>query len=140
MRRRQWTATLRLELERAFAAADRANNAIAPASMMADGPFKAIQPRARCSWPPAKQGSTAEPLDTLLPRIGEVPFSSERKLMSTIYRHTAQQDRGIRVFTKGAPDILLTRCSFELSGDGGASAHATSVAPRSCRVNEELAG
>jgi P-type Ca2+ transporter type 2C len=47
--------------------------------------------------------------------VGEVPFSSERKLMSTVHRDTEQQDRGI-VFTKGAPDVLLTRCTHELVG------------------------
>ena len=36
--------------------------------------------------------------------------------MSTLHRDTEQHDRGI-VFTKGAPDVLLTRCSRELVGD-----------------------
>jgi Ca2+-transporting ATPase len=48
--------------------------------------------------------------------VSEVPFSSERKLMSTLHRDTEDQDRGI-VFTKGAPDVLLPRCSRELVGD-----------------------
>ena len=46
------------------------------------------------------------------PRIGEVPFSSERKLMSTL--HAAPD--GPRLLTKGAPDVLVARCSHELSG------------------------
>ena len=62
-----------------------------------------------------KAGLLAEPLEARLPRVSEVPFSSERKLMSTLHRDTEQQDRGI-VFTKGAPDVLLTRCSRELVG------------------------
>jgi Ca2+-transporting ATPase len=37
--------------------------------------------------------------------------------MSTIHRDTANEHAGI-VFTKGAPDVLLTRCAFELVGDG----------------------
>ena len=36
--------------------------------------------------------------------------------MSTLHRDTEQQDRGI-VFTKGAPDVLLTRCSREFVGE-----------------------
>ena len=44
------------------------------------------------------------------------PFSSERKLMSTLHRHTEQQDRAV-VFTKGAPDVLLARCTFEAVDD-----------------------
>jgi Ca2+-transporting ATPase len=55
-------------------------------------------------------------LDEQLPRVGEVPFSSERKLMSTVHRDTGQPGMGI-VFTKGAPDVLLTRCTRELVGE-----------------------
>jgi magnesium-transporting ATPase (P-type) len=62
-----------------------------------------------------KAGLQAEALEARLPRVSEVPFSSERKLMSTLHRDTEQQDRGI-VFTKGASDVLLTRCSRELVG------------------------
>jgi Ca2+-transporting ATPase len=36
--------------------------------------------------------------------------------MSTLHRDTEQHDRGI-VFTKGAPDVLLARCSRELVGE-----------------------
>ena len=44
-------------------------------------------------------------------RIGEVPFSSERKLMTTLQ---ADAERGgIAVVTKGAPDVLLGRCTAE---------------------------
>jgi Ca2+-transporting ATPase len=63
-----------------------------------------------------KAGLRSDVLDERLPRVGEVPFSSERKLMSTIHRDAGQQDRGI-VFTKGAPDVLLARCSSELLGE-----------------------
>jgi Ca2+-transporting ATPase len=36
--------------------------------------------------------------------------------MSTIHRDMDQQPRGV-VFTKGAPDVLLSRCTFEVVGD-----------------------
>ncbi len=42
------------------------------------------------------------------PRIGEAPFSSERKMMSTIHK---KDDGSIIQFTKGAPDEVLKRCS-----------------------------
>ncbi|HUP72502.1 MAG TPA: cation-translocating P-type ATPase [Acidimicrobiales bacterium] len=45
-------------------------------------------------------------------RVGEVPFSSERKLMSTL-EADAERDGGIDVVTKGAPDVLLSRCTHE---------------------------
>jgi Ca2+-transporting ATPase len=62
-----------------------------------------------------KAGLQAEALEARLPRVSEVPFSSERKLMSTLHRDNEQKGSGI-VFTKGAPDVLLTRCSQELVG------------------------
>jgi P-type Ca2+ transporter type 2C len=50
------------------------------------------------------------------PRVDEVPFSSERKLMSTVHADARRPDER-RVFTKGAPDVLLARCSGERKGD-----------------------
>lgn len=49
------------------------------------------------------------------PRIEEIPFSSERKRMTTIH----QMDDGKRVaFMKGAPEVVLERCSFVKDKDG----------------------
>ena len=47
-------------------------------------------------------------------RIGEVPFTSERKMMSVLGRRTT--DEHVRLFAKGAPDVLLERCTVELVG------------------------
>ncbi len=109
------TGPLRAELDRALAAAGRANNATVQEvdgqwSVHGDPTEGALLVAAR------KAGLIADDLDARLPRVGEVPFSSERKLMSTVHRDTAQPDRGI-VFTKGAPDVLLTRCTDELVGE-----------------------
>ncbi len=41
------------------------------------------------------------------PRIGEVPFDSGRKMMSTVHQ---TKDGKILQFTKGAPDEILKRC------------------------------
>ena len=49
-------------------------------------------------------------------RVGEVPFTSERKLMSTLQADAAHEGR-VAVFTKGAPDVLLVRCTHEQAGD-----------------------
>lgn len=43
--------------------------------------------------------------------VGEVPFTSERKLMSSLAADTERS--GIVVVTKGAPDVLLDRCTAE---------------------------
>jgi Ca2+-transporting ATPase len=45
-------------------------------------------------------------------RVGEVPFTSERKLMSTI-QDDVEGELGVAVVTKGAPDVLLARCTAE---------------------------
>ncbi len=49
-------------------------------------------------------------------RVLELPFTSERKLMSTVTRQAGSDDQ--HLFTKGAPDVLLERCSHaRLGGD-----------------------
>ncbi|MBQ5772345.1 MAG: HAD-IC family P-type ATPase, partial [Clostridia bacterium] len=51
---------------------------------------------------------------TQLVRIGEVPFDSGRKMMSTVHR----DEKGSLIqFTKGAPDEVLKRCSKALVGN-----------------------
>ncbi|MCL2546367.1 MAG: cation-translocating P-type ATPase [Oscillospiraceae bacterium] len=42
------------------------------------------------------------------PRIGDIPFDSGRKL-STV---AVEKESGVRVYTKGAPDVLLQRCNL----------------------------
>ena len=43
-----------------------------------------------------------------MPRIGEAPFDSMRKMMSTVHQ---SEDGSITQFTKGAPDEILRRCT-----------------------------
>jgi magnesium-transporting ATPase (P-type) len=45
-------------------------------------------------------------------RVGEIPFTSERKLMST-FQADADAGGRVAVVTKGAPDVLLARCTHE---------------------------
>lgn len=44
-------------------------------------------------------------------RIGEIPFDSDRKLMSTVNK----VDDETIMFTKGAPDVIFSRCRYALS-------------------------
>lgn len=48
------------------------------------------------------------------PRIGELPFDSERKLMSTLH----DMEGKITMYTKGAPDVLIERCGYFLDANG----------------------
>ncbi|MEZ5764006.1 MAG: cation-translocating P-type ATPase [Xanthobacteraceae bacterium] len=105
---------LAFELARALTAADRANNAILQEQdgrwiVQGDPTEGALIVAAR------KAGLAPDMLDTRFARIAEVPFSSERKLMTTIHTDTERRDRFI-VATKGAPDVLLAHCSHELVG------------------------
>ena len=45
---------------------------------------------------------------TLYPRIGEIPFDSMRKMMTTVHRN---QEGAIVQYTKGAPDEIAKRCT-----------------------------
>lgn len=49
------------------------------------------------------------------PRVGEVPFDSERKLMTTIHQ---AKDGQLLMTTKGAPDELLKRVSHFIDANG----------------------
>lgn len=46
-------------------------------------------------------------LYTNMKRVKDIPFDSTRKMMTTIHRI----NHGYRIITKGAPDVLLKRCS-----------------------------
>jgi P-type Ca2+ transporter type 2C len=105
---------LQTELNRALAVADRANNAVLQQhekdwTVQGDPTEGALIVAAR------KAGLHSDELAQRFQRVGEVPFSSERKLMSTVHTDAESSER-LLVFTKGAPDILLTRCSQELVG------------------------
>jgi len=108
------TGALASELERALAVADRANNATVGEqdgrwSVQGDPTEGALKVAA------GKAGLTQERLESRVPRVGEVPFSSERKLMSTLHLDSERDER-LLVFTKGAPDVLLPRCTAEMVG------------------------
>lgn len=49
-------------------------------------------------------------LEKDFPRVGEAPFDSGRKMMSTIHK----AKKGFIQYTKGAPDVVLDRCKTAL--------------------------
>lgn len=56
----------------------------------------------------AKLGSSKDQLNQDYPRIDEIPFDSDRKMMSTF--HDNFVDGKVVSFTKGAPDIVIDYC------------------------------
>lgn len=128
---------LRTELERALAVADRANNAELQERdgrwiVQGDPTEGALLVAAR------KAGLVPEDLEARLKRVGEVPFSSDRKLMSTVHTDAEQQER-LLVFTKGAPDVLLARCTRESVGEE-LRPLTSERREEIMRINDELAG
>jgi P-type Ca2+ transporter type 2C len=125
------------ELQRALAVADRANNSVLQQrdgrwTVQGDPTEGALVVAAR------KAGLESGALSKRFERVAEVPFSSERKLMSTVHTD-AETEAQFLVCTKGAPDVLLTRCSRELTGQE-ATPLSGDRRKAILAANEELAG
>ena len=77
-----------------------------------------------------KEGLDKNELEKTMPREAELPFDSERKMMSTIHPY----DGGYRVMVKGAPDVLLGRCVISKEEARGVLDHNGEMAGRALRV------
>ncbi len=55
-------------------------------------------------------GSTKNRLENFMPRVNEIPFDSNRKMMTTIHKIGNKY----RIITKGAPDVLLQKCTKQI--------------------------
>ena len=71
-----------------------------------------------------RHGINKNDLKKNYPRVGEAPFDSGRKMMSTVHwidsgmgEAVRGTDRSYIQFTKGAPDVILSKCTYRLSGD-----------------------
>ena len=62
----------------------------------------------------AKAGLRKAELDAELPRVGEIPFSSETKRFTTLH----ETPDGVVAYAKGAPEVILASCSRVLTADG----------------------
>jgi Ca2+-transporting ATPase len=62
----------------------------------------------------AKAGLQKESLDSEYPRMQEIPFSSETKRMTTLH----QTSDGLTAYAKGAPEMILDSCDWQLTADG----------------------
>ena len=57
-----------------------------------------------------KLGQKKYSLKVVFPRVGEAPFDSNRKMMSTVH----ETEGGFVQYTKGAPDVVIDRCTHYL--------------------------
>jgi Ca2+-transporting ATPase len=62
----------------------------------------------------AKAGLEQRELETRLPRVDEIPFTSESKRMTTLHA----TDDGIVAYAKGAPEVILGSCTRQLATSG----------------------
>jgi len=63
-----------------------------------------------------KGGIRSKTINGKYPRVKEIPFDSERKMMTTFHEMAGKDE--IVSFTKGAPDIIIDRCDkILLDGD-----------------------
>ena len=55
-----------------------------------------------------KAGMTKKELEKKYPRVHEIPFTSERKRMTTVHEMSEEK---LLAFMKGAPEVILDRCT-----------------------------
>lgn len=84
----------------------------------------------------AKAGLDVEETRRENPRLAEVPFDTEYKLMATFH---AEGD-AVRCYAKGAPDVLLARASRFLTADGGSAPIDDEARALIAAENDRLAG
>ncbi len=83
----------------------------------------------------AKNGLKKPDLEREYVRVGEAPFDSMRKMMSTVHR--TREDQIIQ-FTKGAPDEVLKRCAFAIK-DGKKVPMTEEIRAEVLKANKGLA-
>ncbi|MEM3736514.1 MAG: calcium-translocating P-type ATPase, SERCA-type [Candidatus Bathyarchaeia archaeon] len=82
-----------------------------------------------------KIGISVEEVRNQYPKVGEIPFSSNRKCMSTIH---ATPDGRALAFVKGAPEVVIARCN-RIHLSGGVRILTEEDRREIYRINDELA-
>jgi Ca2+-transporting ATPase len=83
----------------------------------------------------AKAGLWKQELEQQQPRVGEIPFSSETKRMTTMHAISGGKKM---VYMKGAPEIVLEKCTKVLT-NGKASKLTENDRAKLLKVNEAMA-
>jgi len=84
----------------------------------------------------AKLGLNPTELRLENPRVEEIPFSSERKRMTTIHRF---EDGRVLAILKGAPELVLGACD-RVRADGASTELAAGTRARILEANAAMAG
>jgi len=78
-----------------------------------------------------REGVDKRALEGQMPRRAQLPFDSDRKLMSTVH---SKPGGGFRVCVKGAPDVLVGKCRLSPAGVRAVLSANESMACRALRV------
>ena len=81
----------------------------------------------------AAAGYDKTTLQQQMPRLAEIPFDSERKLMTTLH----QCEQGVVAYVKGAPEVLLALCGEQLTEEGVAPLDVEAVLQQAERMAAE---
>jgi Ca2+-transporting ATPase len=87
----------------------------------------------------AKGGLDVHQTRATFPRVAEVPFDAEYKLMATFHEMESSGRQVIRCFVKGAPDVLLARSSQYYDPDQGAQTLSSDASAKVLAENDRLA-
>jgi Ca2+-transporting ATPase len=87
----------------------------------------------------AKGGIDVDETRRAYPRLAEVPFDSDYKLMATFHELEEDGRKVVRCYVKGAPDVLLAR-STGIRDVDGATILADDARDRVLAENDRLAG
>src|SRR3990167_1834242 len=87
------------------------------------------------------EGASAADARDRFERLGEIPFTSQRKMMSVLVADHADGDAHL-LFVKGAPDVLLAHCTHARSGEAtvvlAAALHAQVLADVAAMTGDAL--
>ena len=88
----------------------------------------------------AKGGIDVDETRRVYPRVAEVPFDAEYKLMATFHEMEDHSRTVVRCFVKGAPDVLLARSSHYLDVDGSPKPMDDPARAKVLAANDRMAG
>jgi len=83
----------------------------------------------------AKTGMTKDKLEKKYPRVHEIPFTSERKLMTTVHK---MSEGKLLAFMKGAPEVILDQ-STKIFRKGKARKLTRKEKQKILKTNEQMA-
>ena len=74
-------------------------------------------------------------LEEKMPRVHEIPFDSDRKMMTTVHR----KDHTFVSYTKGASDVVLARCTKYVSASGEVKEMSEKDREQILQANQQMA-